>query len=68
MTRTLQYSITADSTGLSVKEFMHQKSYSAQNLIQLKKRPESVLLNTAPARMNQRLKPGDSLEINIIEE
>lgn len=68
MTRTLQYSITADSTGLSVKEFLHQKSYSAQNLIQLKKRPESVLLNTAPARMNQRLKPGDSLEINIIEE
>ena len=68
MTRTLQYSITADSTGLSVKEFLHLKSYSAQNLIQLKKRPESVLLNTAPARMNQRLKPGDSLEINIIEE
>lgn len=68
MTRTLSYLIKSEDNGLLIKEFLRQNGYSSQNIIRLKKRPESVLVNATFARINQILHTGDLLEISMIED
>lgn len=68
MERILTYLIKSSEQNFTVKQFLKSKGYSSQNIIELKKRPESVLRNGKPAFMNHRLLDGDSLQIHIIEE
>ena len=68
MHRTLNYQITEKEQDFSVKQYLKSKGYSTQNMIQLKKNAECVLVNNAPVYMTHRLNPGDLLTIHIIEE
>lgn len=67
MERFLTYQITDAETNFTVKQFLKSKGYSSQNLIELKKRPESVLRNGSPIFMNHKLCAGDTLQIHMIE-
>lgn len=67
MERILTYLIQSSEQNITVKQFLKSKGYSSQNMIELKKRPESVLRNGGPAFMNHRLLAGDSLQIHIVE-
>ena len=68
MNRTLEYQITEKEQGFSVKQYLKSKGYSTQNMIQLKKNENCVLVNHAPAYMTHRLISGDLLTIHITEE
>lgn len=68
MQRILEYQITEAEQGFTVKQFLKAKGYSSQSMIQLKKRPECVLVNGGPVYMTYRLTPCDLLAIRIIEE
>ena len=68
MNRTLEYQITEKEQGFSVKQYLKSKGYSTQNMIQLKKDEDCVLVNHAPAYMTHRLAAGDLLTIYITEE
>lgn len=68
MERVLTYHITEQSDNQLISHFLKQQGYSSQNLIELKKMPESVLLNNIWTYMNQRIHTGDTLTIHIREE
>lgn len=68
MERTLSYSITTASENQKVSSFLKSRGYSSQNLIELKKIPQSVLVNGSPVYMNCRLQAGDALTIHIVEK
>lgn len=68
MERTLEYTITeVHDDKLLIGCFLQSMSFSAKNIIQLKKNPASILLNGEPAYINRPLKVGDHLTIHIIE-
>lgn len=67
MNRTLTYSITEDFENIPVNSYLKAKGYSSQNLIALKKIPESVLVNGEWVYLNHRLNAGDTLTIHIME-
>ena len=67
MERTLTYQIAEDLSGLKISQFLRRQGYSLQNLTDLKKMNESVLLNGEWAYLNQRLSVGDHLLIHIQE-
>lgn len=68
MRRTLKYHITDAERNLPVKQFLRAKGYSARSMIQLKKSPECVQVNSQNVYMTHRLSPGDELKIQIFEE
>lgn len=68
MNRILTYHIEYPEQNLTVKSFLKSRGYSAQNMTELKKYPDSVQCNRLPVFMNHRLCAGDSLRIHIIEE
>lgn len=68
MERIITYHITQKDDGLRIKSFLSAKGYSSQNLTDLKKRPESVLLNGEPAFVIKPLHLGDVLTIHIMED
>lgn len=67
MERTLTYTIPADSTGITIAQFLKKKGYSGANLIDLKKIPESILVNGLPRYMIHSLSEGDLLTVHIVE-
>lgn len=71
MTRTIRYVIpkelSAQSVSLTIKGFLKAKSYSVQNMKQLKQDPRGILLNGVPAHLNTVLAAGDLLTICIQE-
>lgn len=67
MNRTLTYRITEENTGFKISQYLHHLGYSSQNLTELKKMPQSILLNGIPCLMNRILSPGDILTVNIQE-
>lgn len=67
MERILSYTITAEAEQQQISSFLKHQGYSSQNLIELKKMPESVLVNGVWTHMNQRLHTGDTLTIHIQE-
>lgn len=67
MRRTLTYQITDTGQNCSVKAFLKQHGYSTRSLIELKKHPESILVNQQPVYINHSLQEGDILTINIEE-
>lgn len=68
MKRTIQYKIGIHEDGLTVKQFLKRKHYSGQNLVQLKKYEQGILINNMPAYVIHHLKEGDILTVNIWEE
>lgn len=67
MERTLTYRITAADAGSTVAQFLKKKGYSAANLTDLKKIPESILVNGKWEFMIFRLTEGDFLTVHIVE-
>lgn len=68
MERILTYQITEDLSGLKINQYLRRQGYSLQNLTDLKKMNQSVLLNGEWAYLNQRLSAGDQLLIHIQEK
>ena len=68
MERTLTYIAENSIAPLPVSRFLKQKGFSSQNLVQLKKNPDAVLVGGVPCFMNHVLQPGDTLTLHIREE
>lgn len=68
MNRIISYNITESEAGMRVDAFLRRKGYSRQNLTELKKMPESVLVNSVWRHMTCELSAGDMLTIQIQEE
>ncbi len=67
MNRTITYQITPTDEGLRIEQYLRRRGYSHQNLTQLKKMPESILLNRNWSYMRTPLKSGDILIVHIQE-
>ena len=67
MNRILYYQITEVSQGFRISQYLRHLGYSSQNLTELKKMPDSVLLNDTPCFMNRTLTAGDTLTVRICE-
>ena len=67
MDRTITYHIDAASAGLRIEQYLRRRGYSYQNLTQLKKMPESILVNSVWSYMRTTLKNGDNLTVHIQE-
>ena len=68
MERILEYQIFATDDGKTIKEFLLEKGFSRQNVVELKKMQESILLNGVWEYVTCRVKEGDVLCIHIKEE
>ena len=67
MERTLIYRIDEDNAGITVAQYLKKKGYSSANLTDLKKMPESILVNGKWEFMIFRLSAGDVLTVHIQE-
>lgn len=67
MERIFQYHITESEQNLTILEYLKEKGYSRQNVVALKKMPESILVNGMWEHVNFSLKSGDVLTIRIQE-
>ena len=67
MERIITYPIDNTSDGLRIEQYLRRLGYSYQNLTQLKKMPESILINGVWAYMRTQLKDGDVLTVRIRE-
>ncbi len=67
MDRIITYTIKNTENSLRVEQFLRRHSYSYQNLTQLKKMPESILINGTWAYMKELLTEGDTLTVRIQE-
>lgn len=67
MERIITYYIDAHADGLRTEQFLRRRGYSCQNLTQLKKMPESILINGVWSYMCTPLSAGDTLTVHIRE-
>lgn len=67
MERIITYHIDITSEGLRIEQYLRRRGYSYQNLTQLKKMPESILINSVWSYMHTQLKNGDILTVHIRE-
>lgn len=67
MERILTYHIEATDTGCTVAQFLKRRGYSSSNLCDLKKMPDSILVNGKGEYMIFRLQEGDLLTVHITE-
>lgn len=68
MKRILEYRITKPDEGKTIKDFLLQSGFSGQSIVELKKIPESILLNGVWEYVNCRMKEDDVLKVCIAEE
>lgn len=68
MERILKYEILKEDNGRTIKDFLQGKGFSGQNIVELKKMKESILLNGVWEYVTYRVKEGDVLCIHIREE
>lgn len=68
MKRTFTYQITPVDAGLSIERFLKEQGFSGQNIIDLKKMPESILVNSIWEHVTYSLQPLDILEVCIEEK
>ena len=62
------YNIEASHAGRTIGQFLKEKGYSRQALIQLKQTEEGIRNNGRWAYTRDRLKEGDLLQIRLLEE
>ena len=67
MERTITYHIDNTSAGLRIEQYLRRRGYSYQNLTQLKKMHESILLNGVWSYMRTSVKGDDILTVHIQE-
>ena len=67
MERIIHYNIHETEAGLRTEQYLRRKGYSYQNLTQLKKMPESILINGVWSYMRTPLNAGDALTVHIRE-
>ena len=67
MERIITYVIDTTSAGLRIEQYLRRRGYSYQNLTQLKKMRESILINSVWSYMRTQLKNGDILTVHIQE-
>ena len=67
MNRTIEYTIPESQNGLRVEQFLRRKGYSRQNLTEIKRMPQSILVNGIHYYMRQTLATGDHLQVCICE-
>lgn len=67
MERTITYHIDNTSAGLRIEQYLRRRGYSYQNLTQLKKMHESILLNGVWSYMRASVQDGDILTVHIQE-
>ena len=67
MDRTITYHIDSASAGLRIEQFLRRRGYSYQNLTQLKKMPQSILVNGDWTYMRTVLSANDTLTVRIQE-
>lgn len=67
MDRTITYKIEQDDAGLRVELFLRRRGYSRQNLVEIKRMPQSIMVNGVHYYMRQTLEAGDVLEVRIQE-
>ena len=65
MNRTIDYMTDESESGLSIERFLRLRHYSSRNLAEIKRMPESVLINDRPCCMKEILSAGDRLTIRI---
>ncbi len=67
MERIITYHIDSTSAGLRIEQYLRRRGYSYQNLTQLKKMHESILLNGVWSYMRTPMEGGDILTVHIQE-
>lgn len=67
MDRTITYKIEQEDAGLRVELFLRRRGYSRQNLVEIKRMPQSIMVNGVHYYMRQTLEAGDVLEVRIQE-
>ncbi len=67
MNRRFEYKITASDDNLRIEQFLRRQGYSRQNLVELKKMPDSILVNGIWLHLNDSLHTGDTLTVHIQE-
>lgn len=67
MKRIFTYEITPADAGQSIDSFLRKQGFSRQNIIELKKIPESILVNGVWEHVTCLLQVSDLLEIHIEE-
>ena len=67
MERIITYTIDSASAGLRIEQYLRRRGYSYQNLTQLKKMRESILINGVWSYMRTAVKNGDILTVHIQE-
>ena len=67
MERIITYQIQKEDGGLRAEQYLRRKGYSYQNLTQLKKMPESILINGVWSYMRTVLCENDTLTVHIQE-
>lgn len=67
MDRTITYKIEQEDAGLCVELFLRRRGYSRQNLVEIKRMPQSIMVNGVHYYMRQTLEAGDVLEVRIQE-
>lgn len=68
MNRIIEYNITTEYENYTISNYFKAIGYSRPLVIHLKKTQNGIMLNGVWAHINDRLKSGDILTINIIEE
>lgn len=67
MERKLSFTISEQDTNLTIYDFLKSKGFSSQNIIELKKMNQSILINNEWVHVNYRLNAGEKLLIHIQE-
>lgn len=67
MERSITYHIDAQADGLRTEQFLRRLGYSHQNLTQLKKMPESILINGVWSYLRAPVHTDDTLIVHIRE-
>lgn len=67
MERILEYRILAQDEGKTIKDFLQEKGFSRQNIVELKKMERSILLNGEWEYVTCKVNEGDWLCIHINE-
>lgn len=67
MNRTLTYNITQNDIPHTIQSFLQAKDYSSQVIKELKKMPESILVNGRWEYMRYQLQAGETLTVHIQE-
>lgn len=67
MNRVIDYIIDEADDSLRIEQYLRRKGYSGQNLAEIKRMPQSVLVNGEHYYMKQELNTGDHLSIHICE-